>query len=69
MLKHTVVRAMASCENRMSAMLESTENRMSATLESECKELWRQFASIGTEMKVSHPGKCVLGLVFLVPIS
>ena len=48
MLKHTVV-SMASSEET------STENRMSATLESEGKELWRQFASIGTEMKVSRP--------------
>ena len=37
---------------------------MSATLESECKELWRQFDSIGTEMIVTRRGRCVLSLVF-----
>ena len=36
---------------------------MSVTLESECKELWRQFDSIGTEMIVTRRGRCVLGLV------
>ena len=36
---------------------------MSVTLESECKELWRQFDSIGTEMIVTRRGRYVLDLV------